>query len=616
MKLNEAFTIFKPWGKEVLLNNPEKDKNTRYCYKRIYINAGHKTSLQKHEFKSETNYIISGQAIVILENDKGELEKYEMGPDEFFSVEPNKIHRVTAITDIILQECSTPEITDCLRLSDDYLRKDGKIEAEHQKPVVLILASGKGERVQKYSRNLHKGLLKIQGKAAISHIIESFSSEFEIIITLGYNGNILKNYVQTVHPDRTITFVNVENYEGENSGPGISAFAAKDLLNRPFYFTTVDCLTSNFKFPLISNENWIGITKTDIPELYSTAKVENSQVIDFINKTKFSGYDNAFIGLAYIFNYQDFWKNLEGEKEIIAPFIKKFASIKAKEITSFDIGTVDGYKNLCKISGDEIEEKTSEEQIYVLNNKVYKLNKDLNVNLNRFKRVEHIKELVPPNVKLDNYILSYDFIQGGTLYELDNLHLYKKFIDNVFITIEDSGRDRPNKPEIIDKFYVHKTIDRLSLFNKTLEDVKINFNLICSEVILYEKFHGDLQPDNIIYNQEKDKFYYIDWRPDFGGLTYGGDIYYDLGKLLGGLTFNYYLAKNLNNLAWYKEGYVLPTTENQKIAKQYFFEKIKKYNYNIEKIKEMRKLIWLNMTPIHKYPMADMLFKASQEYVD
>ena len=46
-------TIFKPWGKEEWL-----ELNEVYCYKRIYINAGYKTSYQYHNFKRETNYII------------------------------------------------------------------------------------------------------------------------------------------------------------------------------------------------------------------------------------------------------------------------------------------------------------------------------------------------------------------------------------------------------------------------------------------------------------------------------------------------------------------------------------------------------------------------------
>lgn len=127
MNSENAKVVSKPWGKEVWL-----ELNDRYCYKRIYINAGHKTSFQYHEKKLETNYIIAGEAEVWLENEKGELEKKNMGADDFFTVIPPRKHRVIAITDIILQEVSTPEVDDVIRIEDDANRGDGRIEAEHQ----------------------------------------------------------------------------------------------------------------------------------------------------------------------------------------------------------------------------------------------------------------------------------------------------------------------------------------------------------------------------------------------------------------------------------------------------------------------------------------------------
>src|SRR3989344_605874 len=118
--------VSKPWGKEVWL-----ELNGRYCYKRIYIKAGTRTSYQYHNQKSETNYIIEGTAEVWLENDNGVVEKFVMHEGDFFNVPPPKKHRVIAITDIILQEVSTPEVDDVIRIQDDAGRPDGKIEAEH-----------------------------------------------------------------------------------------------------------------------------------------------------------------------------------------------------------------------------------------------------------------------------------------------------------------------------------------------------------------------------------------------------------------------------------------------------------------------------------------------------
>jgi len=118
--------VSKPWGKEVWL-----ELNDKYCYKRIYINAGTRTSYQYHINKLETNYIIDGKAEVWLENDEGVVEKKEMKKNDFFTVIPPRKHRVIAITDLILQEVSTPEVDDVIRIEDDESRGDGKILSEH-----------------------------------------------------------------------------------------------------------------------------------------------------------------------------------------------------------------------------------------------------------------------------------------------------------------------------------------------------------------------------------------------------------------------------------------------------------------------------------------------------
>src|SRR3989338_10751257 len=138
MREKKAKTVIKPWGKEVWL-----ELNDRYCYKRIYISSGHQTSLQYHERKLETNYIISGEAEVWMEDPIGTIRLNigksiysfsvtRMGINDFFTVKPKTIHRIKALTDIILQEVSTPEVDDVIRMQDDSGRGHGRIESEHK----------------------------------------------------------------------------------------------------------------------------------------------------------------------------------------------------------------------------------------------------------------------------------------------------------------------------------------------------------------------------------------------------------------------------------------------------------------------------------------------------
>ncbi|MDP3992346.1 MAG: hypothetical protein Q8P79_02470 [Nanoarchaeota archaeon] len=135
MREEDAKIVKKPWGREVWLREPteeEKRAGRGYCYKRIYINQGTRTSYQYHEKKMETNFIIYGNAEVWLENESGSIEKIIMGPGEFFTVIPPRKHRVIALTDLILQEVSTPEVDDVIRLEDDTGRGHGRIDNEHR----------------------------------------------------------------------------------------------------------------------------------------------------------------------------------------------------------------------------------------------------------------------------------------------------------------------------------------------------------------------------------------------------------------------------------------------------------------------------------------------------
>lgn len=126
MRKKETKIVKKPWGREVWL-----ELNDKYCYKRIYIKKGTRTSFQFHKKKLETNYIIDGKAELWLENETGEMEKKILKRNDSVTIIPPKKHRLIAITDLIVQEVSTPEVDDVIRVADDVGRGDGRIQSEH-----------------------------------------------------------------------------------------------------------------------------------------------------------------------------------------------------------------------------------------------------------------------------------------------------------------------------------------------------------------------------------------------------------------------------------------------------------------------------------------------------
>ena len=121
-----TYRVEKPWGHEIWL-----ELNEFYAYKIIHMKAGNRSSLQSHEKKIETNFVIDGQAEVILEKEDGSLESKVYSVGEGWGVPVNRKHRVCAVTDYTALECSTAHLNDCLRFQDDNNRESGKINSEH-----------------------------------------------------------------------------------------------------------------------------------------------------------------------------------------------------------------------------------------------------------------------------------------------------------------------------------------------------------------------------------------------------------------------------------------------------------------------------------------------------
>jgi len=142
-------TVNKPWGNELWIADGER---TPYALKRILFKAGNRTSLQVHEYKFETNYVLSGSGKLykskeildiadflvngMSEQDVKNYENFfdiiDLEPGVVFDVAPGFVHRVVAVSDLEFIEASTPHLDDVIRLQDDQGRTHGKIDNEHE----------------------------------------------------------------------------------------------------------------------------------------------------------------------------------------------------------------------------------------------------------------------------------------------------------------------------------------------------------------------------------------------------------------------------------------------------------------------------------------------------
>ena len=107
--------VKKPWGFEQIWAETDG-----YVAKILHINPNQRLSLQYHEIKEETVYVLEGT--LLNWTDKGSPpQKFKVG--SVFHVKPNQVHRFGAGQDTVkLVEVSTPHLSDVVRIADDYRR--------------------------------------------------------------------------------------------------------------------------------------------------------------------------------------------------------------------------------------------------------------------------------------------------------------------------------------------------------------------------------------------------------------------------------------------------------------------------------------------------------------
>jgi len=113
----------KPWGHELIWAHTD-----RYVGKVLVIEQGRRLSLQKHEVKDESIFVVAGRLRLHLEDDDGVVRVQELGPGQHRRVRTGRIHRYEAIERSEIMEVSTPELDDVIRLEDDFGR-EGTSEA-------------------------------------------------------------------------------------------------------------------------------------------------------------------------------------------------------------------------------------------------------------------------------------------------------------------------------------------------------------------------------------------------------------------------------------------------------------------------------------------------------
>lgn len=110
--------VEKPWGHELVWARTD-----RYAGKILVIEQGRRLSLQYHERKLESIFVLSGRLGLTLQGPDGAIATEELGPGETRLIPVGRIHRYEGIERTELFEVSSPELDDVVRIEDDFGRE-------------------------------------------------------------------------------------------------------------------------------------------------------------------------------------------------------------------------------------------------------------------------------------------------------------------------------------------------------------------------------------------------------------------------------------------------------------------------------------------------------------
>lgn len=528
---------------------------------------------------------------------------------------------------------------------------------------VVIPAAGTGSRLGEYTQNYNKAMCTLGPKPVISYIIEKFDDQDEIIILLGYKGDLLRQVIDKCYPFKDIRYVTVDKYEGEGSGLGYSLMCARELLQKPFIFWSNDTVINEDISQFDYTKNWIMMPKkgtycesNNAAYRHGEISADGNHIYSILPKGDFDEAGKRtlpYIGVSFIKDYEAFWKAADYDPDV---FISGGESIGINNIKNpikayfteswIDTGNKQIFEKYKKIYNQQMEETILEkpdEAIWFIDDRVIKFHLSEKFIADRVRRtgsmindkMDKAGFEIPEIIDYDKNIYVMNRCKGVTLSKVINPVLFKELIEKFFNSVElyEDNKDDQLKISIYKDFYYDKTIKRIKDYCKKFEDSdKDDFyinGLKCRSAIsilneinwdgyaehfckLSENYHGDFHLENIMYDEERKKFILLDWRQNFGKSDIG-DLHYDVAKMWHSLIVNHNMVKDDlfsikyvgNNSVEIDIHRTFIDTECEEVLKE-FIHTNKNWWDDYEQF--MTALIFLNIAACHVYPYSKFLF--------
>lgn len=514
----------------------------------------------------------------------------------------------------------------------------GKISSQYK---VLVTTSGVGARLGELAKYTNQSLVRLLKKPILSHIVESYPKDIEIVITLGYFGELVKEFLLLAYPERKFTFVPVDHYQGPGSSLVYSMLCAKKHLQCPFIFHAGDTVVME-EVPTPLTQNWCGGFKGQPNANYRSFIELDDKILAFRDKGAVD-FDYLHIGLVGIKDFEQFWQAAEelyrqnpnntalGDVAVLDTMIHKNIAFAPKEFrTWLDIGNLEALIDARQKLGDYLINLDKADQATFIFDEdfVIKFMADERAVSERVTRVQYLGDLVPEILGQTLHFYKYKFVQGRLYSRIVTPGDFKNFLNwaKVHLWTEQKEVSDAQFQKICLKFYKDKTIKRLNQFYEQTgikdEAVVINgqkvpsLNEVLKQVDFYKLslgkqagFHGDFILDNII--RTPNAYVLLDWRQNFGGLVKTRDQYYDLAKLNHNLTINHDIV--FQNLYAVKVRGTVVTcdimrSENLVACQKVLWDFIDKEGYDLNKVQVLTAIVWLNMAPLHHHPYNYFLY--------
>lgn len=512
--------------------------------------------------------------------------------------------------------------------------------------LVCIPTAGTGSRLGEMTRYLNKSLVSVANKPVVSHLIEQFPIGTRYVIPLGHKGELVRDYLALAHPERDFVFVTVDPFEGEGSGLGYTLLCCRHELQAPFVFISCDTLTRS-SIP-VPDHNWMAFAPETCLQSYRTVTVDpvSGTISSILEKGISAEHQFAYIGLAGIHDYKIFWDAMVsgGESAVLAGESHGLrailpSGIQGVQMDWFDTGTpeqLERTREAFRQAGSPNILEKANEAIWFVGDRVIKFSDDAGFIAGRVARAKELEDFVPRITAASRNMYRYDKAPGNVFSEIITLPLFEKLLDysKPFwrpALLSEKGRQDFQQGCLA--FYREKTLARIEQFYKTFSKSD-DEHLINGRHIprldhllgqldwewisqgLPGRFHGDFHFENILYDSQRDRFTFLDWRQDFAGALDTGDIYYDLAKLNHGLIVCHELiARDQYEATWegneirydFLRKHILVECEKG------LFAFLKKEGLDVQRVIILTALIYLNIAALHHYPYCLLLYGLGKE---